>query len=393
MKPAGALRVVHLARDEKFMPLMQSLFEEALPQQNRYVIARKRRAKQRFVQDAPNVVFRSEWRYRTRWIAADVADADVLVLHSMSTIFAKAMRHVRPDCLVVWIGWGYDYYPLLAGALGGLYLEHTTALQPGAGDDASEAAGGGGRGGFLARLRERLSGRRPDKQPALVAAAPRIDVCCVIPTELSLLRAALPALRAQAHEIPLFTAEDVFARGPDAMDGPDMLIGNSATASNNHLDLMALLRARTGDTMKLVVPLSYGNGEYRERIRQDGQAWFGTRFEALTGWMAIDAYNQRISGCGYVVMNHRRQQAVGNIGAALYKGATVYLRPENPLFDFYRGLGLHLRSVEDLSGDTTTPLRPLTAPQRAHNRAVINAYYGRKKVVQAISALAGMRRR
>jgi hypothetical protein len=35
------MRVVHLARDEKFIPLMQSLFDAAIPGANRYVIARR----------------------------------------------------------------------------------------------------------------------------------------------------------------------------------------------------------------------------------------------------------------------------------------------------------------------------------------------------------------
>ena len=129
------------------------------------------------------------------------------------------------------------------------------------------------------------------------------------------------------HELPLFTAEDVFERGPAEMAGPDVLVGNSATASNNHADAFALLAGCTGGA-RVVVPLSYGNADYGAQVAALGARLFGDRFDALREWMPIDAYNERIRNCGFVVMNHRRQQAVGNIGAALFKGATVYLRRE-----------------------------------------------------------------
>ena len=65
------------------------------------------------MQAAENVVFHPEWLFRTPLIASEVRDADCIVAHSMTTIFAKALRHARPDARVVWLGWGYDYYPLL----------------------------------------------------------------------------------------------------------------------------------------------------------------------------------------------------------------------------------------------------------------------------------------
>jgi hypothetical protein len=371
------MKIVHLARDEKFIPLMCSLFEEARPGANRFVIAQRQRGRQRFVQASDKVGFRQEWHFRTPLIARDVADADCIVVHSMTTIFANALRYARPDARVVWIGWGYDYYPLLEELLGDPLLPATRELLKTPRDGRSF---GVWRTGFAA-----LFGRpsRPvARRTALASVASRLDVCAVIPTELPLLHKVLPALRAQAIEIPLFTTEDVFERGPQVMDGPDILIGNSATASNNHLEAFELLRDRL-TTGRLVVPLSYGDTGYGQRVAAIGRDRFGERLDALTQWMPLDAYNDRVRRCGFVVMNHRRQQAVGNIGAALYKGATLYLRTENPLFAFYRGLGIHLRSVDELALPSAK-LQPIDASQRAENRALIGAYYRRARVVVAM---------
>jgi dTDP-N-acetylfucosamine:lipid II N-acetylfucosaminyltransferase len=74
----------------------------------------------------------------------------------------------------------------------------------------------------------------------------------------------------------------------------------------------------------------------------------------------------------------------------VFRGATVILRPENPLFGFYRDLGLHLRSVDEI--EAGAPLVPISDAQRAENRQRIGAHYARDRVVQAIRdlpALAG----
>lgn len=369
------MRLLHLARDEKFVPLLRALFEEALPGANHWLIARRGRNRQRFVAAAPDVSFRPEWWFRTPLVALDVARADVIVAHSMTTIFANAIRWAPAAARVAWKGWGYDYYPLLEPQLGDPILPATRALLGGATGDPTEPTAG--------------SPARRRKPHALERVAGRLHSFSVIPSEEALVRRALPALRGVHHEVPLFTTEDTFDRGPAAMDGPDILLGNSATASNNHADAFELLDGRLGEG-RLVVPLSYGNAAYGAKVAELGRQRFGTAFEPLQQWMSLDDYNERIRRCGFVVMNHRRQQAVGNIGAALYKGATVYLRRENPLFAFYAGLGITLRPVDSLA-EGRGPLQPLSADERARNRTLIGAHYARSRVLQAMRDLPALR--
>lgn len=377
------MKIVHLARDEKFVPLLRRLFEEALPGVHHWLIARPARAGSSFVAAAPDVTFRKEWWFRTPWIARDVADADVIVAHSMTTIFANAIRHAPASARVVWIGWGYDYYPLLSPLLGDPILPATRAL---AGREPSEAQAGSGLARWWRSLRRRGGRRKP---MALATVASRVHTYCVMPTEVDLLRQALPALQGTPHELPVFTAEDVFERGPAFMEGPDVLLGNSATESNNHADALALLEGRLGNG-RLVVPLSYGDARYGTQVAALGRQRFGNCFEPLQQWMPIEAYNERIRSCGFVIMNHRRQQAVGNIGAALYKGATVYLRRENPLYPFYTGLGIVLRPMDELAQEGAS-LRPLEHEERLRNRALIGAHYARERVLRTIQALPALR--
>ncbi len=380
-----AMKIVHLSRDEKFLPLMQALFEETFAGDNRWLVERPRRGELRFFSAVEPVRVRSSWCFRTRCIAKDIADADCVVVHGMTRPFARALRHVRPDCLVVWIGWGFDYMRLLDGCLQPLHLPATAALL----GSLNPAKGGTVRhwlAPWLARAKAFFA-QATQRPPALVSIAPRIDVFSANPADAGMLLPMLPQLRARQHNIPSFTVEDSFSQGPQQMAGPDVLLGNSATSSNNHVEALDWLRTRLPADGRLIVPLNYGNAHYARAVADAGRAALGARFEPLLDWMSLADYNQRIGRCGFVVMNHRRQQAMGNIGAALYKGATVYLRRDNPLFAFFTDLGVTLRAVEPLQDDPSLPLQPLSQAERKRNRELIEARYGRQRVVAAIRAL------
>ena len=377
------MRIVHLARDEKFVPLLRQLFEEAVPGANHWLIARRRRAGPGFVAAAPDVRFRPEWWFRTPLVARDVARADVIVAHSMTRIFANAIAHAPASARVAWKGWGYDFYPLLEAQLGDPILPATRALIGKTAADPTEAVATTPRHWWQRLARNAV--RRPS---ALELVAARLHTFSVVPSEAELVRRALPALKAVHHEMPLFTAEDTFQTGPAAMEGTDILLGNSATASNNHADAFELLQVLIGKA-RLVVPLSYGNSAYAVMVAALGREKFGEHFDALQQWMSLADYNERIRRCGFVVMNHRRQQAVGNIGAALYKGATLYLRRDNPLYAFYTDMGITLRPMDTLA-QSRGPLEPLTPAQRARNRELIGRHYARDRVLRAMRELPAL---
>lgn len=387
------MTVVHLARDEKFMPLVQSVFDEAFPGDNRFLVVEPGANAPRHLGTGPGIAWRPSRTFRTAGIAADLAGARLIVAHGMTTDFARALRHAPAACVVAWIGWGYDYMRLLQQRTGDLLLPQTGALEA----RLQREQAGRGLGAWLARplvaVGQAIDRRLRARPPAVVSVAARIDVFSCNPSEESALREAMPALQAPFHAVPSFTAEDVFDRGAPRMAGPDVLLGNSATPTNNHLEALTLLQGRLPPGGRLIAPLNYGDRRYGEAVAAAGRRAFGDRFVALTDWMPIDAYQQRIASCAVVVMNHRRQQAVGNIGAALYKGAAVYLRVENPLWGFYTGLGVTLRPLDELEAMPGAPLRPLSADEQLRNRQAIERRYSRHAVVAAARALAGFPRR
>ena len=364
------MKITHLAQDEKVLPLARSLFEEAFPGANRYVVCQRPGRPPAFLKPDAQVRYRHALCFRLPWLMPELWDADIVVVHAMTKHHARALRGVRKSTLVFWIGYGFDYYALLARHIGGYWFPRTEAL--------------------LAQINPRGGYESPSKMRIAKVAA-RIHAFSVNPSETAMLRAALPQLQATFHPLPSFTVEDTFAQGDADMDGPDVLLGQSASPHNNHLDAFELLRDSLPATSRLIVPLSYGNKRYADHVEQVGRDMFGDRFVPMRGWLPISDYQRQIAGCGFVVMNHRRQQAVGNISSALYRGVKVMLQRCNPLVGFFTELGAVVFLVDDLATDPALAWRPLTEAQRQANRSAMVQRYGRAQVVARIRALDGLR--
>lgn len=361
------MRIVHLALDEKVVPLARSVFEEAYPGANTYLVCRRPRHPPRFLLPDTNVRYRHRLAFRFPFLLWELRGADIVVVHGMTRKNANALRAAPPSALVVWIGFGFDYTGLLTEQLGSFCLEQTEALLDRLGVDKVKMS---------------------NIDAPIRAVASRIDVFSVNPSEVQMLRAALPALKGLYHPLPSYTVEDVLEQGAAQMTGPDVLVGNSAHHNNNHLEAFTLLSVVLPAGSRVIVPLSYGNPRYADAVESAGRELFGERLITLRNWMPIADYNDAIGSCGTVLMHHRQQQGVGNIVAALYKGARVFLLRGNPLFGFFSDLGVKVHAIEALAEDPSLLQRPASPVEQAANREAIRHRFGRDAVVSRVKALA-----
>lgn len=120
-----------------------------------------------------------------------------------------------------------------------------------------------------------------------------------------------------------------------------VLVGNSATATNRHLEIFGLLAAKTrGVAAKIFVPLSYGDEAYAHLVESAGREMFGDSFVPLRGFSGLEDYLAFLGTIDIAIFNHRRQQAVGNIIQLLGLGKKVYMRPEVSTWKHLSGLGI-----------------------------------------------------
>lgn len=353
-------RILHLVVDDKFIDSAVREFELAAPGRNEYALVGFTPPWQYVRSDRIVPMSAAQWSQRVR--QTDVA---AVVVHSMSPHHSALLGAIPPGPTVVWLGWGYDYYGLMADAFPeGLLQPQTTAL--------------------MARLEPRehrpvpgdmrasdLSVARPCPKPTQTQrqALQRVDVFSpVLDSEAALVRRHAPWFRARHMPWNYMTLEDDLTLAPVTAQppGPNLLLGNSATPTNNHLEAFDVIRRRVDLTgRQLVVPLSYGNANYARKIIAAGRRLFGDAFRPLVDFMPAAEYQALLDSCGTIVMNHVRQQALGNVVIGGLRGARIFLNPLNPMTRWLHRRGVVVDDLDDLNTGI------LTAEERERNRQAI----------------------
>ena len=108
----------------------------------------------------------------------------------------------------------------------------------------------------------------------------------------------------------------------------NILVGNSADPSNNHLEVFDKLEVFKDQDIKIYAPLSYGNQTYAKKVIEEGKKQFGDKFEPLTDMMPFDQYLEFLGLIDVAIFNHKRQQAMGNTITLLSLGKKVFMRSD-----------------------------------------------------------------
>jgi dTDP-N-acetylfucosamine:lipid II N-acetylfucosaminyltransferase len=149
----------------------------------------------------------------------------------------------------------------------------------------------------------------------------------------------------------------------DFVDSGDILLGNSATYTNNHIEVLDVLKNIDLGDRRLIIPLSYGNTIYAKYVRTYTSLSKIKNVKYLQELIPFDEYVKLISGCEIVVMNHYRQQGLGNILTALTIGAAVYLNEETTVYNY-----LITNSIIVFPMNSLSKLKTLTLDEKIANR-------------------------
>ena len=103
--------------------------------------------------------------------------------------------------------------------------------------------------------------------------------------------------------------------------------------------------------------------------------------------MTIDEYINTLSSCSVVIMNHIRQQGLGNIIIMLYLGARVFLRKENPIYGFFKNEGAKIFSIEDLELNRELISEKITEEELIINRNILRKHWSRDVIQQKTKLL------
>lgn len=162
-------------------------------------------------------------------------------------------------------------------------------------------------------------------------------------------------------------------------DGLNILLGNSADPSNNHIEALERLLPFKDQPFKIYTPLSYGDQNHAQKVISQGKAWFGDKFVPMTDFMPFEQYLEFLKIIDIAIFNHQRQQAMGNTITLLGMGKTVYLRSDVSHWRFLTGLGIKLNDAEKLE---LCRIAPDEAKENAH---VVRSYFSRATLVKQFS--------
>jgi dTDP-N-acetylfucosamine:lipid II N-acetylfucosaminyltransferase len=163
----------------------------------------------------------------------------------------------------------------------------------------------------------------------------------------------------------------------------NILVGNSATVSNNHKDALNKLAPYADKNIKIYCPLSYGDKTYAQDITAFGNSLFEDKFIALREFMALDDYTQLLAKIDIAVFNHNRQQGMGNTISLLGMGKKIYMRDDVTPYPMLKKLGIMIYSFNNFD------LKKIDESSSAKNSKIIREHFSEQRLTQQWTNIYG----
>jgi hypothetical protein len=279
-----------------------------------------------------------------------VGAGDKVVIHGLFNPWLVVYLSLHPKLLrqCVWCIWGADLY---------LYrLKRRTVKE---------------------HLTERLRGRVIRRLGA---------IACFVRGDYELAR---QVYRTEAPYIHSFYPNPVdFGLLDEAQPSPGdgartLMVGNSGDPTNRHAEILDLLAPHRGADIRIVAPLSYGDKDNALAVTRYAQERFGAKFLALSEFMPAADYVGLLAGVDVAIMNHDRQQALGNVLAILALGKKVYLRSDTTPYSFFNEVGIKVFDTLELPRQPLDEILAFDGETAARNAARVRELLAEARAVAA----------
>ena len=364
---------LHIINNEKITQRTISVFEKVFPGDNKFIVLDT--VIERFNTTCFNseIVFVGPRDKKGFWKAVgDISSYQHVIIHFLSyeviNLFGKA---THPS--IYWIEWGADLYINMLQPRGfKLYEDPDYAMRKMMPQ-------------FPLAIVKILYGiRRKQYQLKYQDFVHRVKyfVPDSMPGEYNLLLSYYPEYTQLQYRNFFYYPVDIIIKDKTLLSkGNGIMINHCATLTGNHLDVINRLSRLNVNNKKIVIPVSYGNRAHAIEIEKKAFAIWKENLCVIKDFLPLSEYNKILESCDVFIYGHYRQEAVGNILIALYLGGKVFLHNNNPLYGFYKSIGLVIFSIED---DLTTEAinSKLTKEDIAHNKNTIEEYYSETRLLE-----------
>lgn len=345
------LRILHVIDDDKFISFCQKTFDL----------------------DGLENLFSSSENFRRNW---EDQEFDVVVLHSLNIIKAKILNSQVISVPVIWFFWGADAFRL--GKFHSKFLlPRTNFLRLKLAFKQSLRSG-------LRELIRTVNPKSKDKEKkhkTLINSLSKINIIVpVVPGDYFLLKNNY-SIKASMFHLNYANAvldEEKLPR----ITNNNILVGNSASFTNNHIEIIEKLTGLNLEERKVIIPLNYGNERYGDHIQSFSKKKLGENAIPLRTFLPYAEYQKILSSCSIVILNHLRQQAMGNVIQGIWNGAHLYVNKKTTLCHF-----LHENEFLFSTIDNLRVLRDLNEDERDYNRRKCNEVFGTKQQHKKVKKL------
>lgn len=340
---------LHLFDDEKFVDAAIANFENVAPGEHKYwVFVHGSSRELKYVKDKNKTEVVHSADFEAQWKLFNQTRPSAILVHYLTYRKARLIDKVKakfPSTQVVWFFWGGDGFDTYK--FDRLLFQPKTARIRTVEQAFSRNWLRDLLDYYFNKLRIPFKDVRPDNHIKLKVIKDKIDfIVPVVPGDYDLFLKYYPSKGRRLEWNYLSIEQMMGANSDHVVNGSNILLGNSATKPNNHIEAIDILSKIDLSGRKVHVPLSYGEQRYKQIVMAYGKKKLGASFSPLTDFLPLDRYNEILQSCGIVIMNHNRQQALGNIVASLWMGAKVFLNENSTVHGYLSGLGVKFFSIE-----------------------------------------------
>lgn len=366
------IKILHLASDNIFIDVAYHHFESVAPLCNTFLIPSFNK-NLKDIKKTP-VEFINPISFKNPFFMKSLEKYDFIVLHALSQFNQEFIAHASPRFKFVWIGMGLDYYDIIYEDDESLYQEQSKDIAKRLVRKKNSTSN------LLKRLAKSMVYKKLEKKVIIEKInffAPVLENEYYMVA--SKFRSNFPDYVDWNYGITEGLTEEKMNHCN--LNGNNILVGNSATLTNNHLEIFDFLRTQNISGKKIICPLSYGDSEYASILRNKGKVYFGNSFLSLDEFMSYESYIHLISSCSNVIMNHYRQQGLGNIIAMLYLGAKVFLNEKNPLYAYFKEKGVVIFNLDELYNNPSLLDLSLSEEDIKKNRQILQLIFSKKAIL------------
>lgn len=366
-------KIIHIVSDEKVVDRTIDYFETTYPGRNTFILlVPYENYSCKYVKKLDKVEVVSIRSKQVKYWYERCTCYEHMLIHMLDKLkiqFVKNINHPN----ITWIIWGADLYDDLLVPRGyQLYYDSQLPLKAHLISKLRQNFG------FIANIldKRRLSCR--------IKTIKKIKNVAAIEADYQLLMEYYPEFRhLRRKDFFYYPIDEILGR--EMIDkychGSNIMLGNSSSPNGNHLFALQILKNIKCED-KIIIPLSYGNINYRQYLIGKCRQMDTLNIQPIFDYMSLKEYNKILLKCENFIYANLRQEAVGNILIALYLGGKIFLDRRNPLYNYFKDLGLTVFSLEDVTIERLTSKLSYEDGQR--NRKIIISRYNHRALIETI---------